>query len=207
MSQSRKISDPKKFLQSVDPILGAVIARVELPYRKPNRRSRFEALVEAIISQQLSVKAADTIFARFADLFPGKKFPSPEEVSRMNDAKLRSAGLSGSKVLYIKDLANRIANKELKLHRLHLLDDESVIEELVQVKGVGRWTAEMFLMFSLGREDLFSHGDLGLRNAIIKLYGFKKPPTEKQINKIVEKWSPYRTLACRYLWKSYNLKI
>ncbi len=203
---NQKILDPKRYLQSVDPVLGAVIKQIELPYRKPNRRTRFEALVEAIVSQQLSVKASDTIFERFKSLFPGKKFPDADEVMKMSEAKLRSVGLSGSKARYIKDLAGRIHKKELQLHRLHHLTDEEVIEELVKVKGIGKWTAEMFLMFSLGREDLYSHGDLGLRNAVMKLYGFKKPPTEKQVEKIVTKWSPHRTLACRYLWRSLDLK-
>ncbi len=200
------IQDPKKYLQSVDPILGAVIAQVDLPFRKANRRTRFEALVDAIVSQQLSVKAADTIFARFKILFPGKKFPDPEQVLLMPDEVIRTAGLSGSKVRYIKDLAEKVHSKELRLHRMHTLSDEVVIEELIKINGIGRWTAEMFLMFSLDRPDIFSHGDLGLRNSVMKLYGFKTMPTEKQINTIVKKWSPHRTLACRYLWQSYNLK-
>ncbi|MDQ3018313.1 MAG: DNA-3-methyladenine glycosylase [bacterium] len=200
------VKDPKKYLQSVDPILAAVIAQIQLPYRKPSRRSRFEGLVEAIVSQQLSVKAADTIFERFTQLFPGKNFPTPEEVANTSIAKLRSVGLSGSKATYILDLAQKVSSKELKLQSLHRLEDEAVIEELVKIKGIGRWTAEMFLMSSLNRPDLFSHGDLGLRNAIAKWYGFKKPLTQKQIEKIVQKWSPHRTLASRYLWKSLDLK-
>lgn len=199
--------NPEKYLQSVDPILGAIIAKVELPTRKLNRRSRYEALIEVIVSQQLSVKAADTIFARFVALFPGRKFPTPEMILSMPDEKMRNAGLSGSKAKYIKDLATKIHAKELKLHSLHKLADEEVMIELVKIKGIGKWTAEMFLMFSLNREDLFSHGDLGLRNAVKRLYGFKTKPTEAQIEKIAIKWSPHRTLACRYLWKSNNLKL
>ncbi len=122
----------------------------------------------------------------------------------MPDAKLRSVGLSTAKVKYIKDLAVKVQKKEVLLYKLEKMSDEEVIEHLVQVKGIGRWTGEMFLMFALQRPDVFSHGDLGLRNAIQKLYKFKKAPTQKQIEKIVSKWSPHRTLASRYLWKSLD---
>jgi DNA-3-methyladenine glycosylase II len=202
-----------KYLIKADPILATAIAQIDLPYSKGPRPNRFKSLVESIVSQQLSVKASDTIFARFIDLFVktgaiknSRGFPTPEQVLKMSDVKLRSVGLSGSKVNYIKDLAKKVQNKEVQLHRLHKMTDEEVIEHLVQVKGIGRWTGEMFLMFSLTRPDIFSHGDLGLRNAIQKLYGFKQPPTIKQIEKIVAKWSPYKTLASRYLWRSLDNK-
>lgn len=210
--------NPAKHLASVDPILGAAIELIKLPAMNKRSANHFRSLVESIVSQQLSVKASDTIFKRFVELFQkkslpnslgkraSKKFPTPAQVLKMSDAKLRSVGLSGSKVKYIKDLAKKIHRKEVQLNRLHKMTDEAVIEHLVQVKGIGRWTGEMFLMFSLARPDIFSHGDLGLRNAIKKLYGFKKPPTTKQIEKIVAKWSPYRTLASRYLWRSLDLK-
>ncbi len=194
---------PEKYLQSVDPILGAAIAKIQMPYSKKRNANMFRSLVESIVSQQLSVKASDTIFKRFELLF-GNKFPKPEQVLKMPDSKLRSVGLSGQKVKYIKDLARKVHQKEVALHRLKKMSDEEVIEHLIRVKGIGRWTGEMFLMFALERPDIFSHGDLGLRNAIQKLYGFKKPPTEKQIEKIVIKWSPHRTLASRYLWRSLD---
>lgn len=196
---------PEKHLASIDPVLGAVIAKIKLPAcpTRPTRANYFRALVESIVSQQLSVKASDTIFARFVKLF-GSRFPKPTDVLKMSDAKLRSVGLSGSKVKYIKDLAKKVYQKEVQLHRLKKMTNEEVIEHLVQVKGIGRWTGEMFLMFSLQRPDVFSHGDSGLRNAIHKLYGFKKPPTEKQIEKIVKQWSPHKTLASRYLWRSLD---
>jgi DNA-3-methyladenine glycosylase II len=204
---------PEKHLASVDPILGAVIAQVKLPYAKKRKPQAFCSLVESIISQQLSVKAADTIFERFIELFvesgaikTNRSFPKPEQILKMPDSKLRKVGLSGSKVKYIKDLAERVHKKDLLLHKLKDMTDEEVIEHLVKVKGIGRWTGEMFLMFALERPDVFSHGDLGLRNAIHKLYGFKTPPTVKQIEKIIAKWSPHKTLASRYLWKSWNNK-
>lgn len=212
MSRKQKLN-PEKYLQSVDPILAGVIAKIKLPVPKIQKPSRFKTLVESIVSQQLSVKASDTIFKRFVDLFvraeaikTARGFPTPAQVLKMSNAILRSAGLSGSKVKYIKDLAKKVHQKEVYLHRLHKMSDEEVIEHLVQVKGIGRWTGEMFLMFSLERPDVFSYGDLGLRNAIIKLYRFKKPPTSKQIEKIVQKWTPHRTLASRYLWKSLEIK-
>ncbi len=203
--------NPAKYLSSIDPILGAAISQIKIDHnRKPNK-NHFRSLVESIVSQQLSVKASDTIFARFLDLFvqsgvirTARSFPNPEQILKMSDAKLRKVGLSGSKVKYIKDLAKKVHQKEVQLNRLNKMEDEEVIEHLVQVKGIGRWTGEMFLMFSLARPDIFSHGDLGLRNAIQKLYRFKQPPTTKQIEKIVKKWAPYRTLASRYLWKSLN---
>ena len=144
------------------------------------------------------------MFVKIGAIKTVRSFPKPHQVLKISDAKLRSVGLSGGKVKYVKDLAKKVHNKEVLFNFLHKMTDEEVIEHLVQVKGIGRWTGEMFLMFSLERPDVFSHGDLGLRNGIMKLYGFKKPPTTKQIEKIVQKWSPHRTLASRYLWKSLD---
>lgn len=191
-----------KHLSAVDPKLAILIRSTKLNPQKKLRRTNFEALVEAIVSQQLSVKAADTIFSRFVALFG--KFPKPEQILKMKDAKLREVGLSYQKISYIKDLSMKIISKQLKLNTLSKLDNEAVITELVKVKGIGRWTAEMFLMFTLMRPDVFSSGDLGLRNAIIKLYKLKKPPSEKLLESITKKWSPHRTTASRYLWKSLN---
>ncbi len=202
----------EKHLALVDPVMGQLITKIKLTERKAKSQARhFETLVESIVSQQLSVKASDTIFARFKKLFllssraKGRaRFPKPEQILKMSDLKLRSAGLSNSKVKYIKDLAKKVHQKEVLLGKLKDMSDEEVIEHLIQVKGIGRWTGEMFLMFSLARPDVFSHGDFGLRNAIQKLYGRKRPLTQKQIEKIVAKWSPHRTLASRYLWKSLD---
>ena len=163
----------------------------------------FAELCEAIINQQLSDKVAAVIFARFKKLFPKGKI-TPKSVLKIPDEKIRAIGSSYSKIRFIKDLAQKIQTGELKLETLTSLDNEKVVEELIKVKGIGPWTAEMFLMFSLGREDIFSHGDLGLRRAIQKLYKLKKEPTEKQTGKISKKWSPYRTYACMILWKSLD---
>lgn len=202
----RSFTKAEMHLASVDPVLAELIKKYKLPPQKILRRSRFEALVEAIISQQLSVKAADTIFFCFVALFPNSKFPKPEEVFKLPISKFRKVGISNSKALYIKELCRSIISKELKLASLHKLDNEGVITELIKVKGIGRWTAEMFLMFTLRRPDVFSHGDLGLRNAIQRLYKIKGPPTEKQLRKITENWSPHRTTAARYLWRSLENK-
>lgn len=140
---------------------------------------------------------------RFKNLFPGRNI-TPTFLSKISNEDLRNVGVSWAKVKYLKDLAAKVSNKEIILGGLYELDDGKAIKELTKIKGVGNWTAEMFLMFSLGREDVFSYGDLGLRKAIEKIYDLKDP-TEKTIEKISQKWVPYRTWACRILWKSHDL--
>jgi DNA-3-methyladenine glycosylase II len=199
------VSHKKKLahLSKSDPILATVIKGIELSeHSRKGPEGYFEALVEAIISQQLSVKASDTIFQRFIALTPGKKFPTPRKIKAMSPSKMRKAGLSGAKVVYIKDLSQKILDKSLDLKKIDLMSDEEVIKHLVQVKGIGQWTAEMFLMFSLGRDDIFSYGDLALRNAMQRLYKMRAAPTPAQAAKITAKWSPYRTLGSRLLWAS-----
>ncbi|HSX48957.1 MAG TPA: DNA-3-methyladenine glycosylase, partial [Candidatus Saccharimonadales bacterium] len=167
-------------------------------------RDLFEHLVDAIVSQQLSVKASETIFGRFKKLFgKSKKFPTPSQILKMPDEKIRGAGLSNAKVKYVKSLAHFVESKELDLVNLKNLDDESVIVELTKVKGIGRWTAEMILIFGLRRTDVFSLGDLGLRKAVSNLYGVSIDDIKK-IEEISLKWSPNRSVAARYLWKSLN---
>ncbi|MBI2641812.1 DNA-3-methyladenine glycosylase 2 family protein [Candidatus Roizmanbacteria bacterium] len=199
----KKILDHfKKF----DPILYTAFQQIkileEFEVRTPN--DYFRSLCGEIIGQQLSGKAADTIYGRFEKLFSRKKI-TPEKVLKIPDEKLRGAGMAWSKVRFIKDLAKKVTDGTLNLEKLKDLEDHLVVEEITQVKGIGPWTAEMFLMFTLQREDVFSHGDLGLRKAIKKLYKFKKEPSKKQIEKIAQKWMPYRTYACRILWKSLEL--
>ena len=196
----------KDHFKKVDPILHSVLNEIgDLEeWEVRNSDDYFKSLCGEIIGQQLSGKAADTIYARFEKLFNGKRI-TPKNVLKLPDQKLRNAGMAWSKVRFIKDLAQKVLERDLQLDKLDKLSDELVITELMKVKGIGPWTAEMFLMFSLGREDIFSHGDLGLRKAIKKLYKFKKNPTKKQIEKIVEKWRPYRTYACRILWRSLEV--
>ena len=165
----------------------------------------YKALVHAIMSQQLSAKAAATIARRFTDLFGGT-FPTPAQVLAMPEDRLRSVGLSGAKVSFVRDLARHIEDGSLRLDALPDLTDEEVIAALTQVKGIGRWTAEMFLMFRLHRPDVLPLGDLGIVNAMKKAYGLRKPPTPERMVKIGESWRPYRSIACWYLWASLDNK-
>ena len=171
-------------------------------YNLPITKNPYESLVEAIITQQLSGKAADSISARFRDIYG--KFPKPADVLRTSDGKLRKAGLSYMKVSYIKDLSNKVESKELRLSYMKNLTDEEVIEQLTIVKGIGRWTAEMFLIFSLGRQDVLPVGDLGLKKGIQKLYSLSELPEKEEMEKIAQKWRPYRSVATWYLWRSLN---
>ncbi|MGD1003771.1 MAG: DNA-3-methyladenine glycosylase [Minisyncoccia bacterium] len=201
IAHHKKISHLKKS----DPRLKVIIEGVKLR-EITITRGPFEALVEAIVSQQLSIKAADTIFNRFVALTPGRKFPTPREIVKMPVAKMRKCGLSRMKVSFIKDLARKTLDGSLNFKTIDRLSDEEVIEHLTSVKGIGRWTAEMFLIFSLRRDDVFSYGDLGLRNALQRIYKMKKPPTPAQAEKITAKWKPYRSLGSRYLWASIDNK-
>ena len=188
----------------VDPILFSVAQTITLEehaIRLP--KHYFASLCSDIIGQQLSGRVADVLFDRFEKLFP-KRTVTPKRVLATSEAVLRTTGMSWSKARFIRDLAGQVLTKSLQLAQLAQLPDQDVIKELTRVKGIGPWTAEMFLMFTLGREDVFSYGDLGLRKAIKKLYGFKKDPTVKQMEKIVIKWKPYRTYAARILWKSLD---
>jgi DNA-3-methyladenine glycosylase II len=158
--------------------------------------------VEAIITQQLSGKAADSISKRFREIYG--RFPKPTDVINTSDSKLRAVGLSGMKVSYIKDLSKKIESKELKINSLKNMTDDEVIEQLTQIKGIGRWTAEMFLIFSLGRLDVLPVGDLGLRKGIQRLYLFSEIPQKDEIEQIAKKWRPYRTVATWYIWKGLS---
>jgi len=159
-------------LKKVDPKLAIIIGKYKLKTHKP-RGNHFGYLVGSIISQQLSSKVADVFERRFLDLYDGK-MPSPKRVLNTPHKKLRSIGLSNSKAQYIKNIAEHIVKKKINLDAIQKMDEETIIEQLTKIKGIGRWTAEMFLMFALARPDVFSHGDLGLNNAIIKLYKLKK---------------------------------
>lgn len=166
------------------------------------KKNYFKSLVVAIISQQLSTKAADIIARRFIGLFSTKTFPTPEQVLKKSSLSFRKAGLSGQKAVYIKHLAKAVVSEKLNLKKLRALTDEEIIKTLVEIKGIGRWTAEMFLIFSLGRPDIFSHGDLGLKNAIRKWYKVDSQKHPKKYAKIVTGYKPYSSVASRYLWKS-----
>lgn len=189
---------------SRDPVLKKLIKEFEVPVRT-SKVDLFEDLVDSITSQQLSGKAAATIFQRFKDLY-GKKFPTPKQILDTPDEKLRGVGLSGAKTIYVKALAQAIQDGSLNLKQLPSMQDEEIITELTKIKGIGRWTSEMILMFSLGREDVFSTGDLALCKAVQNLYGID-PKEKKKIEELALTWSPYRSLASRYLWKSLEKKV
>lgn len=198
------IKQIKKHFKKEDPLLFSYLEKIELVIHQPPS-DLFVELCDTIISQQLSGKAAGTIFNRFQNLFPKKRITA-KRLLKLSDAKIRSCGTSNAKVKSLKDLAQKVDSGKLNLNKLKKLPDEEVTRELIKVKGIGPWSAEMFLMFGLGREDVFSHGDLGLKNAIKKMYGFRKVPSSKQIEKITNKWKPFRTYASRILWKSLELK-
>lgn len=187
-----------------DPLLHAAASGFEVADIAP-AGDLFRDIAWTIIGQQLSGKAADTIFERFAALFPGGKVV-PEHISKLTDVNLRSCGLSGAKARAIRDLSAKVLSEELDLAQLPSLPDVDVIIELTKVKGIGPWTAEMILMFSLGRTDIFSMGDLALKKEIMNLYGWKKLPSQKKIDAILAKWSPYRTYAAKILWKIADKK-
>lgn len=198
-----KLTKEAIYLTEQDPILGEVIKKVPL-FEKRKSENYFVSLVESIVSQQLSVKAADTIYARFEKLFVKGEI-LPEVVIQLEDETIRGVGISYRKISYIKDLAQKTLESGILFEQFEIMSDEEIIEELIKVRGIGRWTGEMFLMFSMGRPDVFSFGDLGLRNAIQKLYSLNHKPTQEEAEKIAKKWKPYRSLACQYLWKSLDM--
>ena len=171
---------------------------------RPAQGDHYGALVRAITGQQLSVLAARAIYTRLIARY-GDRPPTPQEILAEDPEELRAAaGLSRAKAAYLRSLAEHVISGELELERLEELPDEQVIEELVAVKGVGLWTAQMFLMFQLERPDVLPTGDLGIRNAIQRAYALGEPPGVEQMEQIAAPWRPYRTLACRFLWRSLH---
>ncbi|MDP3940849.1 MAG: DNA-3-methyladenine glycosylase 2 family protein [bacterium] len=203
MITKEKIEKAKKHFQKTDPVLWELSKKINLAPRESDG-NYFMDLVESIVSQQLSVKAADTIWKRFVALLPNHEV-DPTLVLDLPDGKIREAGISWQKISYIKDLAKKTIESGILFEQFGIMTDEEIIEELVKVKGIGRWTAEMFLMFSMERQDVFSYGDLGLRRAMEKVYNLRKEPSEKTALRISNKWKPYRTIGSRYLWKSLEM--
>jgi len=190
-------------LKKSDPVLRKIIEKVG-PCRMEFGPPEFHSLAEAIVYQQLNGKAAVTIFKRFAAL-AGEPL-TPAGILKLSDEQLRSVGLSKQKSGYIKDLAAKTRDGSLDFARLAALPDEEVIKHLTQVKGVGVWTAQMFLMFTLQRPDVLPTGDYGIQAAIKKHYHKRKMPKPKDMEKIARSWAPYRSIACWYLWKSMDIK-
>ena len=190
-----------RHLTRVDPVFAEVIRRVgPCRFETHPEGSHFDAVARSIVYQQLSGKAAATIHGRVLDLYGGRA-PTPLELAETPDERLRGAGLSRQKLTYLKDLGARVAAGSLPIETLHDLPDDQVVESLVQVKGIGRWTAQMFLMFRLGRPDVLPDLDLGIQKGIQKAYRLRKLPPPARVLSIGAKWAPYRTIASWYLWR------
>lgn len=205
-------SPARLHLQKADPILFQAIKHLDLPSRRFDFpvSSHFQRLAEDIVSQQLSVKAASVILARFAVLLQTSKLKhvpaevasvTPEAVLALPDEQLRGVGLSWAKVKYVKDLAQKTLDNAIGFEHFSDWDDETIVAHLTQVKGIGRWTAEMFLMFTLGRPDIFSAGDLGLKRSMQQVYGLTEAEVTEQAVQLAQRWAPHRTYACLGLWK------
>jgi DNA-3-methyladenine glycosylase II len=199
----------RRELAAADPAMAALIERIgkiDLATRLRRRSEErpadaYGALLRAIVGQQLSTKAARTIYLRVLDLFEGRT-PAPERLLETSVEELRGAGLSGRKVEYVRDLAAHVLSGELEVERLGELSDEEVVAEIVAVRGLGQWTAEMFLIFHLERPDVLSGGDLGIRKAVQVEYGLAEMPAPQRVLEIGEPWRPHRSLASLYLWES-----
>jgi DNA-3-methyladenine glycosylase II len=183
-------------------VMAEIIARVG-PCKLSARATgtHYDALVRSIVFQQLSGKAAGTIHRRFSELYPNKRIKA-DRLLASSDEQLRSVGLSRQKIGYLRDLSSRVTEGSLPLAHLGRLEDDAIIEHLVQVKGIGKWTAQMFLMFRLGRPDVLPDLDLGIQNAIQRAYGLRKRPLPTDVLRIGEKWRPYASIASWYLWRS-----
>ena len=202
-----KLQTPGRFEKEVsllrsDKKLGPLIRRIG-PCSMRITKNPFQTLVEAIIYQQLSEASATAITKRFLKLY--KKFPTPRQVNNTTDKKLKDIGLSGTKINYIKGLAKLVVKKEIDFRKISKLSDEQVIEELTKIKGIGNWTAQIYLMFCLQRKDVFPVGDLGIQKGIRDLFSLKELPEPKTMEKFSARWKPNRSIACWYIWKSQRI--
>jgi DNA-3-methyladenine glycosylase II len=205
--QDRQLT-PEDFLAATDPRMAELIARSVRYNIKPTRSIRpFEALAESIVYQQLSGKAAATIWSRVRRLYPSRRRLDPAAVLQTSDAKLRAAGLSASKTRALKDLAAKTLDGTIPSARnLSRMSDEEIIGRLTAVRGIGPWTAQMLLLFDLGRPDVWPHTDYGVRKGFAKAFGRRKLPTPKQLFRLGEKWRPYRSVAAWYFWRALDQK-
>jgi DNA-3-methyladenine glycosylase II len=195
MTEKKAIRHLKK-----DPNFAKIIPQVG-EYNVKITKNRYRALIEAIIAQQLSGSAAESILKKFRNLYESN-FPKPIEVLQTSDNKLRKVGLSKMKVIYIKELSKKIEFRHLNMKNFSSMENKQIIEHLTNLKGIGRWTAEMFLIFSMGRWDVLPVGDLGLKKGIQLMFSLNELPSEEQIREYAESWRPYRTVATWYIWKS-----
>lgn len=198
-----KIDTALRHMKKADPVMHNIIRRVG-PFTLRPHRDRFALLVRSIISQQISTKAAQSIRLRVQQSVPNQKL-TPENITTLNLNQLRAAGLSQQKATYLVDLCEHALDGRLQLSKIGRLSDEAVIEQLIQVKGIGRWTAQMFLIFALGRLDVFPHDDLGVRAALKRLYRLDDLPDKQTSHRIAEPWRPYATIGTWYCWRSGDL--
>jgi 3-methyladenine DNA glycosylase/8-oxoguanine DNA glycosylase len=190
-----------RHLRRMDPVLAGLVQRVGPCRLQPDRRGGpFAALVESILYQQITGKAAATIHRRLCERV-GRAYPRPADLAALSDPELREVGLSRQKIAYLRDLTRHVGDG-LSLARLPRLGDEQVIDALTRVKGIGRWTAEMFLIFRLGRLDVLPVDDYGVRKAMQSAYRMRAPPDAARMRRLAEPWRPYRSVACWYLWRS-----
>ena len=194
-------------LRDADPVMARLIDEHTTLVRRDLKREptgdAYGALLRSIVGQQLSTKAAASIYGRLIDIFGGHA-PTPKQLLKADPEQIRSAGLSGPKVAYLRDLAQHVEDGTLELERLPDLPDEEVTEQLIAIKGLGPWTADMFLMFHLRRPDILPVGDLGIRRAVQVEYRMRKLPDAKRLEKVAKPWRPHRTLACLFLWSSLD---
>lgn len=204
IATTQTIAAGMQYLQDHDPVLATLIAE-HPPYTKLPHTNYYHSLVRAIIGQQLSVKAAAAIEGRFKDLFGGN-FPSPEQILTVTPDQLRAIGFSYAKAGYVHDLAVKILDGTVQFDHLDSLENDAIIQELTQVKGIGEWTVHMFLMSCMGRLDVLPVGDLGIRVGVQKLYGYENPATPSEVSDVAQQnqWHPYESIASWYIWQSLN---
>jgi len=199
--------DAVKFLQQADPVLGQAIERIGSCRlnQAAQQGDLFSVLSRAIIHQQISTKAAAAIYNRFLLLYAHQPFPTAQDILNTPDEILRQAGLSRPKVTYLKDLAQKVIDGLPTLVELDTMDDEAIVQTLTQVKGIGRWTVQMLLIFRLQRQDVLPVDDLGIRAGIRKIYGLQELPNRQTTASLGQKWQPYRSIASWYLWRSLEI--
>ncbi len=198
-----EIAAALRHLRKKDRTLARVVDAVG-PFQLKPRRGRFASLVQSILSQQISTAVARSMWRKLQARVAPRKI-TPESLSQLSLDELRAVGLSRQKATYLHDLAQKVADKSVRLHRVHLMTDEEVIAELLPVKGIGRWTVQMFLIFCLGRPDVFAPDDFGLRSAIQRLYDLPELPKRAEAEEIAAAWRPHATVASWYLWRSLEL--
>jgi len=200
--QPEQIPAAIQFLRQADPIMASVIDRTG-PFGLKVRKNGYPVVVQSILSQQISTAAAQTIHRRLQELLPGKKI-RPLVLQALTDEQFRAVGVSPQKLASLRDLTQKTLDRTISFRRISRAADEEAIAELIQVRGIGRWTAQMYLMFSLGRPDVFAPDDLGLRNAIARLYELPQAPKRQHFEDLSEMWRPWRSVASWYLWRSLD---